>query len=119
LTQLPIDALKVDQSFVHKLTPDQNGSCTVGAALIVSAVIGMGKSLRHRVIAEGVETPEQLAFLQAQHCREGQGYYFSRPLVAEQFAKVLEAGKTHDPSDHGTPRIWRAPSVAPPLSHSR
>jgi EAL domain-containing protein (putative c-di-GMP-specific phosphodiesterase class I) len=112
LTQLPIDALKVDQSFVHKLTPDQNGSCTVGAALIVSAVIGMGKSLRHRVIAEGVETPEQLAFLQAQHCREGQGYYFSRPLVAEQFAKVLEAGKTHDPSDHGTPRIWRAASVA-------
>ena len=96
LTQLPIDALKVDQSFVHELPPDQSGSCTAGAALIVSAVIGMGKSLRHRVIAEGVETPEQLAFLQAQHCGEGQGYYFSRPLVAEQFAKVLEAGRTHD-----------------------
>jgi diguanylate cyclase (GGDEF)-like protein len=94
LTQLPIDVLKVDQSFVHELTSDPDGSCTTGAALIVNAVIGMGKSLRHRVIAEGVETPEQLACLQEQHCDEGQGYYFSRPLVAEQFAKVLKAGKT-------------------------
>jgi EAL domain-containing protein (putative c-di-GMP-specific phosphodiesterase class I) len=52
----------------------------------------MGKSLGHRVVAEGVETQEQLAFLQSQHCGEGQGYYFSRPLVAEQFAKLSEAG---------------------------
>jgi EAL domain-containing protein (putative c-di-GMP-specific phosphodiesterase class I) len=49
----------------------------------------MGKSLGHRVIAEGVETKEQLAFLQAQRCGEGQGYYFSPPLVAEQFVKLL------------------------------
>ena len=61
-------------------------------AIVVSAVIGMGKSLKHRVIAEGVETPEQLAFLQAHGCDEGQGYYFSRPLVAQQFAKLLETG---------------------------
>ena len=94
LTQLPIDALKVDQSFIHELTSDPDGGCTDGAALIVSAVIGMGKSLRHRVIAEGVETPEQFACLQAQRCDEGQGFYFSPPLVAEQFAKVLKAGKT-------------------------
>jgi EAL domain-containing protein (putative c-di-GMP-specific phosphodiesterase class I) len=86
LSQFPIDALKVDKSFVHEITP---GSHT---APIVSAVISMGKSLKHRVIAEGVETRDQLAFLQAADCDEGQGYYFSRPLVAQQFTRVLEAG---------------------------
>jgi EAL domain-containing protein (putative c-di-GMP-specific phosphodiesterase class I) len=49
----------------------------------------MGRSLHHRVIAEGVETAAQLAFLQAQGCGEGQGFYFSRPLAAEQFARLL------------------------------
>jgi diguanylate cyclase (GGDEF)-like protein len=92
LTQLPIDALKVDQSFVRQLVPDAHGAFKIGPALIVSAVIGMGKSLRHRVIAEGVETREQLAFLQAQHCGEAQGFYFSRPLGADQFARVLQNG---------------------------
>jgi EAL domain-containing protein (putative c-di-GMP-specific phosphodiesterase class I) len=53
----------------------------------------MGKSLGHRVIAEGVETGDQLAFLQAQHCREGQGYYFSRPLIADQFVRLQEPGR--------------------------
>jgi len=52
----------------------------------------MGKSLKHRVIAEGVETIDQLAFLQAHGCDEGQGYFFSRPVVAQQFAKLLETG---------------------------
>jgi diguanylate cyclase (GGDEF)-like protein len=88
LKQFPIDALKVDKSFVHEIT--SSGSHT---APIVSAVISMGKSLKHRVIAEGVETREQLAFLQAEDCDEGQGYYFSRPLVAQQFARVLEAAR--------------------------
>ena len=111
LTQLPIDALKVDQSFVHGLIPDPEGGCTDGAGLIVNAVIGMGKGLRHRVIAEGVETAEQLACLQAQRCDEGQGFYFSRPLVAEQFAKVLEAG-TVPMSGIRTPRTGRAGFVA-------
>jgi EAL domain-containing protein (putative c-di-GMP-specific phosphodiesterase class I) len=50
----------------------------------------MGKSLNHRVIAEGVETLEQLAFLLAHGCDEGQGYYFSRLVDAQQFAKLLE-----------------------------
>jgi diguanylate cyclase (GGDEF)-like protein/PAS domain S-box-containing protein len=84
LRQFPIDALKVDKSFVQEIT---SGST---AAPIVSAVISMGKSLKHRVIAEGVETRDQLTFLQAADCDEGQGYYFSRPLVAQQFAWVLE-----------------------------
>jgi EAL domain-containing protein (putative c-di-GMP-specific phosphodiesterase class I) len=51
----------------------------------------MGKNLKQRVIAEGIETPEQLAFLQAQQCAEGQGYLFSQPLPAAQFADLLRA----------------------------
>jgi diguanylate cyclase (GGDEF)-like protein len=84
LRQFPIDALKVDQSFVHEITGDPDGTP------IVSAVISMGKGLKHRVIAEGVETQRQLAFLKALGCGEGQGYYFSRPVMPSQFAKLLE-----------------------------
>jgi len=86
LTRFPTDALKVDQSFVRDIIVSAHD------AIVVSAIISLGKSLKHRVIAEGVETPEQLAFLQAHGCDEGQGYYFSRPLVAQQFAKLLETG---------------------------
>jgi diguanylate cyclase (GGDEF)-like protein/PAS domain S-box-containing protein len=86
LRKFPVDILKVDQSFVHEITADQGG------APIVSAVISMGKNLKHRVIAEGVESREQLAFLQAQHCGEGQGYCFSPPVAAARFAKLLKPG---------------------------
>jgi EAL domain-containing protein (putative c-di-GMP-specific phosphodiesterase class I) len=83
LMQFPIDALKVDQSFVRDISRNREGSP------IITAVISMGKSLKHRVIAEGIETPEQVAFLQEQQCEEGQGFHFSRPLVADQFAALL------------------------------
>jgi diguanylate cyclase len=83
LTQFPIDALKVDQSFVREISSEGEGSP------IITAVISMGRSLNHRVIAEGVETRAQLAFLQAQHCEEGQGFHFSRPLDADRFAALL------------------------------
>jgi diguanylate cyclase (GGDEF)-like protein/PAS domain S-box-containing protein len=83
LRQFPIDVLKIDQSFVHEI-----GAAPVGTS-IVCAVISMGRSLGHRVIAEGVETAEQFAFLQAQRCGEGQGFYFSRPLGAEGFVGLL------------------------------
>jgi len=86
LRQFPIDTLKVDQSFVREIKANSDN------AIIVSAVIGMGKSLNHCVIAEGVETAEQLEFLQDQGCDEAQGYYFSRPVAAPQFAKLLETG---------------------------
>ena len=86
LTRFPIDAVKLDQSFVHDMIANPDD------AIVVSAVISMGHSLKHRVIAEGVETLEQLAFLQAHGCDEAQGYYFSRPVVAQQFAKLLETG---------------------------
>jgi len=88
LRKFPIDALKIDQSFVSQITtvPDET--------IIVKAVIGMGRSLKLRVVAEGVETQEQLAFLQAHQCDEAQGYLFSRPVPPEQFAKLLQAGIT-------------------------
>jgi len=86
LQQFPIDVLKIDQSFVHRITADPNDSP------IVSAIIDMGKNLKQRVIAEGIETQVQLAFLQAHHCAEGQGYLFSRPLAAPQFAHLLQMG---------------------------
>jgi EAL domain-containing protein (putative c-di-GMP-specific phosphodiesterase class I) len=86
LRRFPIDILKIDQSFVRNITNDTND------ATIVNAVIGMAKNLKQRVVAEGVETQEQLAFLQARHCDEGQGYLFSRPIVAEEFAKLLSIG---------------------------
>jgi EAL domain-containing protein (putative c-di-GMP-specific phosphodiesterase class I) len=86
LRKFPIDALKIDQSFIRQITtaPDKT--------TIVTAVISMGRSLNLRVVAEGVETQEELAFLQAHQCDEGQGYYFSRPVPAPQFAKLLETG---------------------------
>jgi diguanylate cyclase (GGDEF)-like protein len=86
LQRFPIDILKIDQSFV------QNIQGTGAKGVIVSAVIGLGAGLRQRVIAEGVETQEQFAFLDAQNCEEGQGFYFSRPLPADQFAALLETG---------------------------
>jgi diguanylate cyclase len=88
LQQFPIDVLKIDQSFVHQISADPNDSA------IVRAIIDMGRNLKQRVIAEGIETQEQLAFLQARHCAEGQGYLFSRPLAAPQFAALLQAGVT-------------------------
>jgi EAL domain-containing protein (putative c-di-GMP-specific phosphodiesterase class I) len=52
----------------------------------------MGKNLKQRVIAEGIETQEQLTFLQAHQCAEGQGYFFSKPLAAVQLAQLLQVG---------------------------
>jgi EAL domain-containing protein (putative c-di-GMP-specific phosphodiesterase class I) len=86
LRQFPIDVLKIDQSFVNQITADPDDSS------IVSAIINMGKSLKHLVVAEGIETQEQRAYLQAQSCAEGQGYLFSRPLAAAQFAQLLLIG---------------------------
>jgi EAL domain-containing protein (putative c-di-GMP-specific phosphodiesterase class I) len=85
LSRFPIDSLKIDQSFVQAMTADPDD------ATIVGAVISLGRSLNLRVVAEGVETREQLAVLHAQHCEEGQGSYFSPPLAPEQLADLLTA----------------------------
>ena len=86
LRQFPIDVLKIDQSFVQDATPDSNNG------IIVNAVIGMGRSLRLRVVAEGVETSAQCQFLRNRQCDEGQGFYFSAPLPANLFTQLLETG---------------------------
>jgi diguanylate cyclase (GGDEF)-like protein/PAS domain S-box-containing protein len=86
LTRFPIDVLKLDGSFLQNIVDGSDG------AVVIRAIISMANSLKHRVIAEGVETMEQLAFLRAENCDEGQGYYFSRPVPAQQFAKLLQAG---------------------------
>ncbi len=91
LRQFPIDTLKIDQSFVREITAGSLDDTIVGA------VISMGKTLKQRVVAEGVETGEQLAFLQRQHCGEGQGFHFSPPVSAEELVTLLKTGKQFIP----------------------
>ena len=93
LRRFPVDTLKVDQSFVQEITADLQGTT------MVHAMINIGKSLNQRVIAEGVETRSQLDFLQHHGCGEGQGYYFSNPVVAGEaeslFKSDLQKGLVH------------------------
>ncbi|MGB4913634.1 MAG: EAL domain-containing protein [Candidatus Dechloromonas phosphoritropha] len=86
LKQFPIDVLKIDRSFVQDI------GAINGNNVIVTAVIAMGTSLKQRVVAEGIEQQVQLSFLLDQHCEEGQGYLFSHPLVADEFAVLLATG---------------------------
>jgi EAL domain-containing protein (putative c-di-GMP-specific phosphodiesterase class I) len=86
LRKFPVDALKIDQSFVRQIS--SAGKDTA----IVTAVIAMARSMRLRVIAEGVESLEEVTFLRARNCDEAQGYYFSPPVEAHQFARLLKAG---------------------------
>jgi diguanylate cyclase (GGDEF)-like protein/PAS domain S-box-containing protein len=83
LKRFPLDTLKIDRSFVRNITTDADD------ASIVTAVIGLGRNLHMRVVAEGVETREQLEFLQEHACPVGQGFYFSVPLSAVEFEQLL------------------------------
>jgi diguanylate cyclase (GGDEF)-like protein len=83
LKALPIDILKIDQSFVRDLGKD------LGDNAIVAAIVNMARALALRVVAEGVETQEQLAILRELGCDEHQGYFYSRPLPADQLAAQL------------------------------
>lgn len=88
LKRLPLDALKVDRSFVGNIPADPDDSA------IVKAIVAMAHSLRLGVVAEGVETGEQIDFLRAQGCDLAQGYYVGRPMPGEQFAEMLRAGRS-------------------------
>jgi diguanylate cyclase (GGDEF)-like protein len=86
LKHFPIDTLKIDQSFVRNIAANADD------AIIVRTIIGMGENLKQRIIAEGVETHEQLEFLLEQQCEEGQGFLFGHPLPAKNFAQLLVTG---------------------------
>ena len=81
--RFPIDTLKVDRSFIRNIPRDAEDIA------ITEAIIALGKSLGVTVVAEGVETPEQQAFLKTRACHEMQGYFFSRPVPPEDFAELL------------------------------
>jgi EAL domain-containing protein (putative c-di-GMP-specific phosphodiesterase class I) len=83
LKRFPIDTLKIDRSFTTGI-PEDGNDCA-----IASTIISIGQQLGHRVIAEGVETAEQLEFLRGAGCDEVQGYLFSRPLAALPFEQAL------------------------------
>lgn len=83
LKRFPIDTLKIDRSFVDDVVSD------IDDASIVGAMVGMGKALKLRVVAEGVETEAQLNFLRLLHCDEGQGFLLGHPLPADGFARLF------------------------------
>jgi len=104
LTKLPLDTLKIDQSFVRQITKMPNETS------VVTAIVGMGKSLKLRVIAEGVETVEELRFLRDLGCDEAQGYLFSRPLTSDKFeALVVRQGvsETHWPGIPNSSEVFK------------
>lgn len=72
LTRLPINTLKIDKSFIHRLNDNDD--------IIVNTIITMGRNLNFKVLAEGVESKEQIKYLLAQNCHEGQGYFWSKPI---------------------------------------
>jgi diguanylate cyclase (GGDEF)-like protein/PAS domain S-box-containing protein len=100
LQDLPVGKLKIDRSFIQAMTVNPRDTA------IVAAVIGMGHSLNLKVLAEGVETEEQMSFLRAHNCDEIQGYYFSKPLAADPFAEKVRATSLLRPD---------LPSVSPGL----
>jgi diguanylate cyclase (GGDEF)-like protein/PAS domain S-box-containing protein len=99
LRQFPISKFKIDRSFIADVAVNPDD------AAITAAIISMAKSLKLKVIAEGVETEAQMSFLRAHHCDEIQGYYFSRPLAVDKVAEKLGSFATEDGSGTQAPRI--------------
>jgi EAL domain-containing protein (putative c-di-GMP-specific phosphodiesterase class I) len=83
LHRMRVSTLKIDRSFVHELPDDAS------TAILVNSIIGLSRNLGLEPVAEGIETPEQLAFLIEQGCRFGQGFHFSRPVPAEEIPALV------------------------------
>jgi len=96
LSRFPIDVLKIDRSFVSDIGTD------AAQSPIVASIITLAHNLKLAVIAEGVETLGQLDYLRAQGCDEMQGYYFSRPLPADDFEQLLRQGRRLPPAGNDT-----------------
>ncbi|MCB1684931.1 MAG: EAL domain-containing protein, partial [Pseudomonadales bacterium] len=84
LQQFPIQTLKIDRSFVGDIRADDRD------ASIINAIVAMARGLKLDLIAEGVENRTQLRYLQGQGCREGQGFFFSRPVPAADMQSLLK-----------------------------
>lgn len=89
LKAFPVQKLKIDQSFIQDCITDHNN------ASIVEAIIAMGHSLKLKVLAEGIETAEQLQFLRRLKCDQGQGFYYGHPMTPEAFANLLTKNKNY------------------------
>jgi len=116
LRQLPVCALKIDRSFVKDLDRSED------AAAICTAIIALARELKLQVIAEGVESIEQFAFLQRHHCDQAQGYLISRPVAAADIEALLRNGLAagqqliHAGRRHGSAALQAAPGETPPLA---
>ena len=86
LKTFPVARLKIDKSFIGRLPHDAHDKA------VATAVISLGQKLNLKVIAEGVETADQVAFLRQHQCEEMQGYHFSRPVVPSEIERILKAG---------------------------
>jgi diguanylate cyclase (GGDEF)-like protein/PAS domain S-box-containing protein len=89
LQRFPVDALKIDRSFVRGIGQDSNDTA------LVTAIISMAQSLQLKVLAEGVETPQQIDFLQNHGCGSAQGFYYSKPVAPEEFTELLRRQNRH------------------------
>lgn len=90
LKRFPIDTLKIDQSFVRNIRSEVDD-------ILVDAVITIGNRMQHQVIAEGIETAEQLEFLRAHQCTSGQGFHLGKPISAEDFTHILKCQSQDKP----------------------
>ena len=107
LQDLPVCKLKIDRSFMRAMTVNPRD------AAITAAVISMGHSLNLKVLAEGVETEEQMSFLRAHGCDEIQGFYFSKPLEADAFAETVRISWRQSHLPRFTPKLLPATASAP------
>ena len=108
LKRFPIDTLKIDRSFVHDLGIDQDDTA------IVKAVIALAHCLRLNVVAEGMENPEQLAFLRTEDCEQAQGYDINHPMPVAAFETWLTQYQPETAASRAPKQAGAAPCISAP-----